>query len=152
MENKQDTQLDVASGPQSEHFVVRRGGSMWVLALIFLVAFGGVSVWQTVQTGLAESRNILIAGVFSVLAGIVLLLDCKNHRLEVDGEELRYTSMFGQTTSFRVEEIGGVGLDFLENLKLLTADGKLLARLERSMTHYETLLHYLENHHVVGKR
>ena len=64
MENKQDTQLDAASGPQSEHFVVRRGGSMWVLALIFLVAFGGVSVWQTVQTGLAESRNILIAGVF----------------------------------------------------------------------------------------
>ena len=51
----------------------------------------------------------------------MLLLDCKNHRLEVDGEELRYTSMFGQTTSFRVEEIGGVGLDFLENLKLLTA-------------------------------
>ena len=50
---------------------------------------------RQVQTGLAESRNILIAGVFSVLAGIVLLLDCKNHRLEVDGEQLRYTSMFG---------------------------------------------------------
>ena len=152
MENKQDTQLETASAPRGEHFVVRRGGSMWVLALIFLVVFGGVSVWQTVQTGLAESRNILIAGVFSVLAGIVLLLDCKNHRLEVDGEQLRYTSMFGQSVSFRAEEIGGVGFDFLENLKLLTADGRLLARLERGMTNYQMLLHYLEDHHVVGNR
>ena len=148
MENKQDTQLETSGSSRNEHFVVRRGGSMLALGLILLVAFGGASVWQTLQTGLAESRNILIGGVFSVLAGICVLLDCRNHRLEVDGEQLRYTSMFGQSVSFRAEEIGGVGLDFLENLKLLSADGTLLARLNRSMRNYDTLLHYLEAHHV----
>ena len=39
-------------------------------------------------------------------------------------------------------------MDFLENLKLLNTDGRLLARLERGMTNYQTLLRYLENHQV----
>lgn len=147
MSKKQNVQMEV-SGEQNERFTVRRGGSMLVLGLILVVAFGGAAIWQVVNTGLAESRNILFAGVFCVLAGIAVILDYKNHKLEVCGEELHYTAMFGQTVHFRVDEIGSVGMDFLENLKLLSADGRLLARLERGMTNYPTLLRYLENHQV----
>ena len=65
------------SGEQNERFTVRRGGSMLVLGPILLVAFGGAAIWQVVNTGLAESRNILFAGVFCVLAGIAVILDYK---------------------------------------------------------------------------
>ncbi|MDD3346933.1 hypothetical protein [Oscillibacter sp.] len=133
-----------------EKFVVRRNRSMLAMGLVLVFVFGGVSAQNILTKGLAQSRETLIAGVFCVLAGIAVLLDYKNHRLEVDGETLRYANLFGQAVQFQVSDIATVRQDISENPKLLSEEGRLLARFDRSMENFQVMIAYLKAHHVTA--
>ena len=100
------------------------------------------------QNGLDSSRDMLVAAGFCLLVGAVVMFKYKNHRLEVDGEELRYVSMFGQETRFRVSDIGCVRRDISENPKLMSNDGLLLARFERNMENFPLMIAYLKKYHI----
>ena len=133
-----------------EKFVVKQGNTMLILGLLLIFVMGGAAGWNTVTNGLTESMDMLAATVFCVLAGIVVLMKYKNHRLEVDGEELCYTSVFGQQVRFRVSEIDSVRRDISENPKLLGGDGRLLARFERNMENFPVMIAYLKKHKVTA--
>ena len=131
-----------------EKFVVKQGNTMLVLGLLLIIALGGAAGQNVMTNGLAQSVDMLLAAVFCVLAGIVVLLKYKNHRLEVDGEELCYTSIFGQKTKFQASEIASVRRDISENPKLMGEDGRLLARFERNMENFLVMIAYLKKHEV----
>ena len=131
-----------------DRFVVRQGNAMLVLGLLLIVVMVGAALWNVMQNGLDQSRDMLVAAGFCLLVGAVVMFKYKNHRLEVDGEELRYVSMFGQETRFRVSDIGCVRRDISENPKLMSNDGLLLARFERNMENFPLMIAYLKKYHI----
>lgn len=131
-----------------ERFTVRQGWTMLAMGVILLVVFGGVTGWSVFTGGVAGNLETLGVFVLCVLAGIAVILKYKNHRLEVEGDALCYTDIFGKQVRFQVGDIASVRRDLSENPKLLGAEGQVLARCERSMLNFPELIGYLKMHEV----
>ena len=130
-----------------EQFVVRQGGTLLGVGIILTLVFGGACLQAAAESGF-QRLDMLGACILCVLAGIVVLAKYKNHRLEVDGQALRYTDLFGRHTTFQVSDIAPVRRDSSENPNLLSENGRVLARCDRSMTGFPLLIAYLKKHRV----
>jgi hypothetical protein len=133
-----------------EQFTVKQSKTMLVLGLVLIFVIGAAAVQSVMTAGLTESANMLVASVIAVAAGAVVLVKYKNHRLEVNGEELTYTDIFGHTSRFHASEIASARQDVSENPKLFSADGQLLARFERNMENFPLMIAYLKARNVTA--
>ena len=134
-----------------EQFVVCPGMTFFVLGLILIFLCGGAAVHSYMTQPLEESSKMLLAGGVCVLAGIMTLLKFRNHHLEVDGENLRFTNMVGRKNSFCAADIAYVTKDISKNPKLMGADGRLLASFDRNMQNFPQMILYLQEHKVPFK-
>lgn len=130
-----------------EQFVVRQGNTLLGVGIILALVFGGACLQAAAESGF-QRLDMLGICALCVLAGIVVLAKYKNHRLEVDGETLRYSDPFGRKTVFQLSDIASVRRDISENPKLLAENGRVLARCDRSMTGFPLLIAYLKKYRV----
>lgn len=119
---------------------------LWV-GVICLVLF---SVLSALCLFVMDELAILIAllvFLFFVLLSAWLLLSYKNRRLVVEGNALTYTTAFGRTTRFRVDEVDSFRYRFGRGTReLRDREGKLLARFEDNMEGAALLVEYLIQH------
>lgn len=112
--------------------------------LLFFGAATALSLW------LVEFPTSLLCGGFfflMVLLALYLLLARRNQRLEVDGQQLAYTSPWGKTARFRLSDIAR-GVLTTNRLKLLDREGGVLAKLGMDMENASLLNQYLQAHQV----
>lgn len=129
-------------------FVVRE--PKWHLRFgCFLILLScGVAAFFRLSLG-SDPLVYLLMGFFlvlGILGGLSGLLEYKNYRVEVDGNDLYYRSAFGKETRFHLDEVEeakyvGVGL-----WELRDKNGKRLARFEEPMENFNLLAAYMNRY------
>ncbi len=93
----------------------------------------------------------LIWGIFLGI-GIYTLLDARNHKLIIDGEQLTLVSVFGKRSTFHVTDIGRCISDEPQFLciapSLYDKDGHLICYINSKLTNARYLIPYLEHHSI----
>lgn len=125
----------------SRQFTVREGKFCLALGWGGVVLFGcGLAAvilfMEGVQRSVCGMGLLFFVGMFTWI-----LLCYYRRRLEVDGEELTYTTSFGRTTRFRASEVGDIVWS-INGCKLKDREGKTLARFENNMENSGLLAAY----------
>lgn len=147
--NAQPVQTTPQAVELPRQFTVREGKLVLWVGVICLAVFGCLAVLSLFVMDELAILVALMVFLFFVLMGVWMLLSYKNRRLEVDGEDLTYTTAFGRTTRFRLSQVDsfrfrlGVG-----TRELRDREGKLLARYEDNMENALLLTAYLTQHQV----
>ena len=117
------------------------------MGIICLVLFSVLSVLCLFVMDELAILIALLVFLFFVLLSVWLLLSYKNRRLVVEGNALTYTTAFGRTTRFRVDEVDSFRFRFGRGTReLRDREGKLLARFEDNMEGAALLVEYLIQH------
>lgn len=128
-----------------DRFTVREGKVCLILGCVCAVLFGILAVvcvlfWEDTGT------LLLLVDIFLFFPlGVWPLLSYRNRRLEADGEQFTYTTAFGRTTRFRLEDIANVAWG-MESCKVTDREGKVLARFEGNMENADLLAACLDRH------
>lgn len=137
----------------SRSFTVREGKLCLVLGW-----FGVVLLSVTCLTCLfllEGGEKLLYAALAAIplLALFVpLLLSYYNRRLEVDGTQLRYVTVFGRETRFRLSDVDKVKYrPMLGSWDIRDQEDKLLARYEFNMDNADLMSAYLEKYQTQRK-
>lgn len=120
-------------------FTVREGKLCLGLGWFGVIFFGGTLI---VDLFFLDGLTRLVCGavfLFFTAMFIRILLAYYRRRLEVDGEEVSYTTSLGKTTRFRLSDIAEIRVS-LDGWKVKDRDGKTLARFESNMSGADLLL------------
>lgn len=128
-----------------DRFTVREGKLYLILGCVSMALFGLLTVGG-VLCGLFAEEPLFLAVPFLFLlpSGAWLLLSYRNRRLEVDGEQFAYTTAFGRTTRFRLDDIAVVAGGIEGKVK--DREGKVLAWIDINMENADLLAVYLDRH------
>lgn len=120
-------------------FTVREGRLCLVLGWIGTVLLGGATLVCLLLMEGWERLGFTFLGLSLLPLFVSLLLCYYNRRLEVDGEEVSYTTSLGKTTRFRLSDIAEIRVS-LDGWKVKDRDGKTLTRFESNMNGADLLL------------
>lgn len=137
-----------------QQFTVRAPKRNMVMGIVLLVLFGlltALSVGIGIMADMgAEVMIFALIYVWLLIMAVILILQGKNWRLEVDGDRLcAYTTM-GKATQFHASDIAGVSMPSVLNgqAKLYGQDGKVLFKCTQVMQNAPLLMQYLAEHNV----
>ncbi len=135
-------------------FTVRAPRRTLVTGVVMAVLFGVLLV-VSVMVGIMEEMGgtgILLALVWVWLLAIsvVLILQGKNWRLEVDGDRLCAYTAFNRAAEFRASDIANVALPSAlgGQARLFGRDGKVLFKFTQVMQNQPLLMQYLAEHNI----
>lgn len=120
-------------------FTVREGKFSLGLGWFGTVLLGGATLVCLLLLEGWERLGFTLLGLPLLALFVSLLLCYYNRRLEVDGEEVSYTTSLGKTTRFRLSDIAEIRVS-LDGWKVKDRDGKTLARFESNMNGADLLL------------
>lgn len=135
-------------------FAVRAPKRNMVTGVVLLVLFGILMVFSVFVGVMADmgAGALLFALIYIwlLIAAVILILQGKNWRLEVDGDRLCAYTWFGKATEFHASDIASVSVPSMLSGqgRLYDQEGKVLFRFTAIMQNQPLLMQYLSEHNV----
>lgn len=135
-------------------FVVRAPKRNMVMGIVLLVLFGLLMVFSVFVGIMADmgagSLLFVLIYVWLLIIAVILILQGKNWRLEVDGDRLCAYTTFGRATEFHASDIANISMPSALNgqAKLYGQDGKVLFKCTQVMQNAPLLMQYLAEHNI----
>ena len=111
----------------------------------------GISVFMGIMADMgAGALLFVLIYVWLLILAVILILQGKNWRLEVDGDRLCAYTTFGRATEFHVSDIVSVSMPSVLNgqAKLYGQDGRVLFKFTAIMQNQPLLMQYLAEHNI----
>lgn len=130
-------------------FTVRESKLLLWLGWAGLVLVGGAAAACLLVLEGGERLLYTALSLFPLALLVSALLCYYNRRLEVDGEALTYTTLFGRTTRFLISDVKALRPRLLSGTReLLDQNGRRLARYEDNMENAALLVQYLSGYDI----
>lgn len=120
-----------------------------VIAAVFAVLLLFFALLMA-ASGVEAVPMILVLGLVLLVEAVFLILQGKNRRLEVDGDQLCAYTTFGKATPFHVSDIGSVSMPSLMTgaSKLYSKSGEVLFKYNNKARNLPLLMQYLAEHNI----
>lgn len=135
-------------------FTVRAPKRNLIMGIVLLVLFAvlmAFSVFVGIMADMGTGTLLFVViYVWLLILAVILILQGKNWRLEVDGDRLCSYTTFGRATEFHASDIASVSMPSVLNgqAKLYGQDGKVLFKFTAIMQNQPLLMQYLAEHNV----
>lgn len=135
-------------------FTVRVPKRNMVMGIVLLVFFGLLFAFTILMSIMVDMDGggvvMSVLWAFFLVIAVILILQSKNWRLEVDGDRLCAYTTFGKATEFHASDITGVSMPSMLNgqAKLYGQNGRVLFKFNAIMRNQPLLMQYLAEHDV----
>lgn len=135
-------------------FTVRAPKRNMVMGIVLAALFGVLMVFSVFMGIMADmgagSLLFVLIYVWLLILAVILILQGKNWRLEVDGDRLCAYTAFGRATEFHASDIASVSMPSMLNgqARLYGQDGKVLFKFTAIMQNQPLLMQYLAEHNI----
>ena len=119
-----------------------------IVVTVIFAAFLILSLCVGISDGDPDMYFIVALFAVFTLLGVYMIMDAKRRKLTVNGERLSYTTWLGKTTEFSASQIAFIKRPDVTRLRLFSADGAILAKLETNMQNYPLFAQYLAERQV----
>lgn len=122
-----------------------------IVLLVFALILMAFSVFIGIMADMGAGALLFaLIYIWLLILAVILILQGKNWRLEVDGDRLCAYTWLGKATEFHASDIASVSVPSVLNgqAKLYGQDGKVLFRFTAIMQNQPLLMQYLAEHNV----